>query len=75
MSHVLKERTYLDASGTNVVPEDSPDAASLLGAEGDEIPDERAKELGLTKADAAPSGDAPETPAAKKPARRAKPRG
>lgn len=49
MSHALTERTYVNADGTKVVPEGSPEAHSLLGLEGDEIDDERAKALGLDK--------------------------
>lgn len=47
MTHTLSERTYINADGSKVVPEGSPEAHSLLGVEGDEITDERAKALGL----------------------------
>lgn len=50
MSHILTERTYVNAEGTKVVPEDSPDAALLLGTPGDEIDDAQAEKLGLAKA-------------------------
>jgi hypothetical protein len=45
--HKLKERTYLNADRTKAVNGDSPDAAYLLGGEGDEIPEAEAKRLGL----------------------------
>lgn len=45
--HKLKERTYLDADGK--IAKKGKEAV-LLGAEGAEIPEEQADELGLTKA-------------------------
>jgi hypothetical protein len=43
------QRLYVDASGEKVVAENSPDAASLLAAEGDEIDRDKAVKLGLVK--------------------------
>lgn len=48
--HKLTERTYVNADSTAVVPEGSPDAAWLLGLEGDEVSDETAERLGLIAA-------------------------
>ena len=50
--HTLTGRTWLTADGTRAVPDGDPDAATLLGIEGDQIPDALAKELGLTSAKA-----------------------
>lgn len=46
---VARQRLYLNEAGDKVVAEDSPDAASLLAAEGTEIPRDKALELGLVK--------------------------
>ena len=43
------KRLYVNKEGALVVPEDSPEAASLLVAEGSEIPEEQARRLGLIK--------------------------
>ena len=48
----LTGRIYTNADGTKVVPEDSPEAAQLLGIAGDTIPEEKARALGLDKAKA-----------------------
>lgn len=44
---VLDQRLYLTLDGKRAVPQDDPQANSLLGIPGDELDDERAKELGL----------------------------
>lgn len=59
---VLTERTYVNADGTKVVPESSPEAAFLLGGEGDEIDDERAKALGIGKSKTADKPEAKAKP-------------
>lgn len=55
--HTLATRTYVNRDSTKVVDEGSPDAAFLLGNEGDEISAETAERLGLTGA--AEAGDDP----------------
>ncbi len=50
----LKERTYLNADRSKAVSADSPDAAFLLGNEGDELNDEDAKEYGAKTGTEAP---------------------
>lgn len=60
--YTADKRLYVNADGTKVVDEDSPDAASLLIAEGGELSDEDAKKYGLkntaeSKAEHAPSED------------------
>lgn len=47
MTHVLTARTYINADRSRVVDEGTPDAAYLLGDEGDEVTDEVAASLGL----------------------------
>lgn len=53
MGHTLGTRTYVNADSTKVVDEGSPDAAYLLGNEGDEISDETAARLGLGQGESA----------------------
>jgi hypothetical protein len=48
--HTLTAKTWVNANSTAVVPEGSPEAAWLLGLEGDEISDETAERLGLNAA-------------------------
>lgn len=48
MNYTAKEHIWVDAKG-NVVPEGDPNASQLLLAAGDEMPEERARELGLLK--------------------------
>ena len=50
----LKSRTYLDAKREKAVAADSPDAAFLLGAEGDEVSAEDAERYGAETSDEAP---------------------
>jgi hypothetical protein len=59
---VLTERTYVNADGTKVVPGDSPEAHSLLGLEGDEISDERAKALGIKSPKVTAEDETPKRP-------------
>lgn len=47
-NYALKERLWLTADRDKAVKDGDPDAAFLLGNEGDEIPAEQAKDLGLT---------------------------
>ena len=47
--HTLAEKTYVNADSTKVVPEGDPEAAYLLGLEGDEISIETAQRVGLVK--------------------------
>lgn len=47
MPYIADRRLYLNREG-DVVEEGDESAATLLAAEGQEIPDERAAELGLT---------------------------
>lgn len=60
----LEARTYVNNDSTKVVDEGSPDAAFLLGAEGDEISVETAERLGLVSAST--SDDAPKYDSMKK---------
>ena len=45
--YTLERRTYLTADGKRAVDEGDPEAATLLGIEGDTLSDEQAKALGL----------------------------
>lgn len=45
--HKLAKRTHTNAGWDKVVTETSPEAAFLVGIEGDEIPDDLARQLGL----------------------------
>jgi hypothetical protein len=58
----LRERTYVNADRTRIVAEDSPDAAYLLGGEGDEVSDEDAKRYGIKAPKSEPEeGEAPKS--------------
>lgn len=46
---VARQRLYVNTAGDKIVAQDSDDVGSLLAAEGDEIPRDRALELGLVK--------------------------
>jgi hypothetical protein len=51
--HKLTEKTYVNADSTKVVPEGDPEAAYLLGLEGDEISLETAQRVGLVEKESA----------------------
>jgi phage tail protein X len=48
-AYIATEKVYVNADRTQVVAEDSPEAAHLLATPGSEIPHALAVELGLVK--------------------------
>jgi hypothetical protein len=54
MVYTAEENIYADSEG-NIVPEDSPEAATLVVAAGGTITDEEAAKYGLTDDSTAPS--------------------
>jgi hypothetical protein len=69
MVYTSETAIYADSEG-NIVPEDSPEAATLVVAAGGTITDEEAAKYGLTdeggakrKSDDAPADDAADAPA------------
>lgn len=66
---VSKERLYVNADKSKVVPEDSPEAAFLLVGQGGELTNEQVKQYGLKKSQlVGPGGeDEPEEATAEEP--------
>lgn len=71
--YIAKKRLYLNANKTRIVDENSPEAAFLLAAIGQELPDDVALRYGLLEAETTTSASAPveiESPQEQEPRRK-----